>query len=140
MAFESQLQPMTGLMSTSIVDPMEQTIIDRAAPWTVNVNWEIHGMAAREISNPKQWHVKLLLESIGRGFEDTLADQVVPAGPYGLFDRTYTVPVTLPAANTIGVDAGAYKLTTVITLEHQGIPVAVALYEEGPVLHFYDTP
>lgn len=142
MPFEIQSLPASGSITANVQDPLGQvpelTIIQIADAWSVRVQWDISGAAVPAFAPGALWHVRVSLESIGPGLEAVMAEITEPMGPPALshnYDRTVNIPGSFP-----GLTPGAYKLTTVVTLENGGVPCPLAGYVEGPVLQFYQFP
>jgi hypothetical protein len=142
MPFEIQALPATGSISAIVQDPSGQvpelTIIQIPDAWAVNVQWSISGAAVPAFAPTAQWHVRVSLESLGPGLEAIVGQITEPMGAPALshsYNRTINVPGNFP-----GLTPGAYKLTTVVTLENGGVPCPLAGYVEGPVLQFYQFP
>ena len=115
--------------------PTPSAVIRRSEAWSVQVNWAISGGGLPFIGG--QWTVRVLLESIGIGFEGTVGSTTVPvSNPNGL----YTATISMPPPATAQPGAGVYKLVVLILHTNNGVQTRMAGFQEGILLQFYDAP
>jgi hypothetical protein len=141
--FEPQMAPfLSGSCGTQVTDPTglnpSPNIIQIADAWAVRVQWSVAGNFVVLMNPGALWRVRVMLESIGPGLEAQVATATVPVGAPAL-SHSYNQVLSI-AANFPGLVPGAYKLTTVITIENGGLPGEIAAFDEGPVLQFYRFP
>ncbi|MEO1059949.1 MAG: hypothetical protein AAFZ07_00920 [Actinomycetota bacterium] len=140
----------TGPSPWAGIGGMPNLVIDRSEPFTVAVDWEVHGLLKPLwlAALADNWRVRVFAESLGGGPEVQIAEDTVPKSsevactayggpdPCGRFSATLTVP-----ANTLPEDAGAarsgvYKLVTTVflnsTLGEPGFDVIG--FHEGPII------
>jgi len=117
--------------------PNPNTVIRRSEPWSVRLDWSIAGGIAPALGG--DWEVKVLLESMGGGFEGQIASTTVAlASVAPAFNRAYTT--TLNIAGGVVPTDGVYKLVVAILHRNLGVPTRMAGFEEGPFVEFYSAP
>ncbi len=114
--------------------PNPNTVIRRSEAWSVRLDWSISGGIAPALGG--DWEVKVLLESMGGGFEGQIATTNVPvASAPPAVNRAYTATLNL-AGGTVPND-GVYKLVVAILHRNGGVPTRMAGFAEGPFVEFY---
>lgn len=115
--------------------PSPNTVIRRGESWSVKVDWNISGGIAPAIGG--EWRVNVLLESMGGGFEGTVATTLIPvsAAPVAPI-RNYSATLNIPAGTP--PNPGVYKLVVAILHQNLGVPTRMAGFEEAPLVQFYD--
>jgi hypothetical protein len=140
---------LTGTIVATVTDPAgvvpQTNIIQIADPWTVRVQWSITGGIVSVIDDKATWRLRVYLESLGPGLEalvgsadvqvDTVPLMPLPAPGTRSYDRIIPVPGNFP-----GLQPGAHKLVTVLTIDKSGVPGMIAGFVEGQVLQFYQFP
>ncbi|HRF48615.1 MAG TPA: hypothetical protein PLC98_13395 [Anaerolineales bacterium] len=117
--------------------PNPNTVIRRSEPWSVRLDWSISGGIAPALGG--DWEVKVLLESMGGGFEGQIASTTVALATVApAFNRAYTT--TLNIAGGVVPTDGVYKLVVAILHRNLGVPTRMAGFEEGPFVEFYSAP
>lgn len=130
---------LTGKASATVKDPdgiePPSTIIQTDHAWEIQVAWEIAGVVAPFLGG--EWFVEVYVESIGRGAEKQVgATKTVPLanGPVLQSARKYETKIRVPAGD---VAEGVYKLVTLISYRHGGVPLEMAAFVEGPLVRIY---
>ena len=117
-------------------------VLPRNREWKVQVKWFVKGLCAPGLGG--DWHVRVNLESMGKGFEGTVKQQTVSVNsiPPALalnYDETITLPRPDSIADFI---AGTYKLIIIITHTNTGGGVTkrtrMAGFYESYLLEFTD--
>lgn len=131
----------------TVQDPDEDanSVMEIEKPWAAEVHWYVDGGLAYLLAGA-DWHVKLIVESMGTGQENTLADVTVP-GSSAMATLTgieYRQSIDIPArdlANPQTIqEEGVYKLVTIVTHDKPfpaGTKDRVAGFNEGLMLQFY---
>ncbi len=133
---------LSGTITAVVTDPHDpgtpQTIIERDDDWHVIVDWQLDGPLAPFMAG--EFTVKCYLESVAdSAFEGQIGPTIVvnlnttPALPT---PRKYHSDFTMVAASNPA--AGVYKMTTVLTYKHLGVPLELAGFVEGPMIQLYD--
>ena len=117
-------------------------VLPRNREWKVRVKWYVKGLCAPGLGG--DWHVRINLESMGRGFEGTVKEEIVSVNsiPPAL-TLNYDETIALPRPDSIvGFGAGAYKLIVIITHTNTGGGVTkrtrMAGFYESYLLEFTD--
>jgi hypothetical protein len=117
-------------------------VLPRNREWKVRVKWYVKGLCAPGLGG--DWHVRINLESMGKGFEGTVKEEIVSVNsiPPAL-TLNYDETVALPRPDSIsGLSAGAYKLIVIITHTNTGGGVTkrtrMAGFYESYLLEFTD--
>ena len=114
--------------------PNPNTVIRRSEAWSVRLDWSITGGIAPALGG--DWEVKVLLESMGGGFEGQIASAIIAvASAAPACNRNYTATLNIPGG-TVPTD-GVYKLVVAILHRNLGVPTRMAGFEEGPFVEFY---
>jgi hypothetical protein len=117
-------------------------VLPRNREWNVRVKWQIKGLCAPGLGG--DWHVRVNLESIGKGFEGMVKEQIVPVNSVApALTLNYDTTIKLPRPDSISdFIAGAYKLVVIITHTNTGGGVTkqtrMAGFYEGYLLEFTD--
>ncbi|HML24997.1 MAG TPA: hypothetical protein PKD09_25305 [Aggregatilinea sp.] len=127
-----------------VLDPGQQptSIIHIGDAWKIRVKWNVKGLFAGTMTDNTTWHVSIVLESFGKGFEGEVAhdDVLGNSVPLVALERTYeaTLPA-FPGGVPGNLIPGPYKMAAVLTLTDTmtGNPVPIAGYFEGQVMQFY---
>jgi hypothetical protein len=118
-------------------------VLPRNREWKVRVQWKITGLCAPGLGG--KWHIRVNLESMGKGFEGTLKEDTLDVNSIAPsttlnYDKTITLPKPDSVADFI---AGAYKLVIIITHTNTGGGVTkqtrMAGFYEGRLLEFTDS-
>jgi len=138
MHFQPELAPaLSGAVSASVmsIGPNPTTILNVNTPWSIQLRWSITGYLMSAIGG--DWRLQAFLESMGGGFEGTVAGPVGhPVALGTVVDSTRNYTQTLPVPPNPAIHAGAYKLVITITHVNLGLPTQLAAYVEGPILQF----
>ena len=119
--------------------PAPSAVIRRSEAWSVQVNWAISGGGLPFIGG--QWTVRVLLESIGGGFEGTVGGaSLLVNNPAGTYTATIAMPAAASAPPGTQPNAGVYKLAVLILHSNNGVQTRMAGFQEGILLQFYDAP
>jgi len=124
-------------------------LIRDSQPWYIQVDWEMHGVAAESLD--AKFHLRAYLDVMGPGADMTLPLPPNPdvtidtyAGtltyPGGKATRTYSARIDV-AAGTVPV--GSWKLVTVLQLRSNSpapVHYPIAGLVEGPVLDVFHYP
>jgi hypothetical protein len=109
--------------------------------WNVRIKWQVSGLCAPGLGG--DWHIRVILESMGAGFEGIVKEQAEPvssAAPAAT--RTYDVTIKLPKPEDVPLTDGTYKLVLVINHTNTGAGITkrtrMAGFYEGPLLEFVD--
>ncbi len=143
--FEANLgpNPVTGTIKAEVLDPNGVApihIIRMNTAWKLNVEWTLEGSLVGMLAG--KWVVTAVVEGMGNIFEGVDATintiDIATGGVATANGRKYTHTFDIPAPPPQNMEAGVYKLVTVITsLTAAGAPGAFAAFEEGPMLQFY---
>ena len=147
--FEPQNASFSGEFTATMHDPSghvpEITIIRRSDPWRVKAKWAVEGSGVSGLASTATWILTVLVESLGKGFEDQVAQKTVVVGA-AASSHKYEEWIDINAASTFKDGAnnevfteGPYKVTVTLTLKNGTAPVGIAGYHEFPaVVQFYD--
>jgi len=120
------------LLEAGGVDPT--TIIRTNQDWKVQFEWETLGSACHHMAG--KWVLEVLLEKWGPGEIDLLNNTKevdIKSEP-----ASYNAEINFQAGK---VDKGKYKLiVSVTTVGPNGVPGAIALTGEGPLITFFESP
>lgn len=130
---------LSGTITSRVVDPADpgtpQTIIETDDRWFVDVHWNIKGPLAPFMCG--QFTLKAYLEDIAAtNFEGQIGQtEVVDLDEAPVSEnRSYHRQINVKAG---AVPTGVYKLTTILTYSHGGVPLELAGFDEGPMIQLY---
>ena len=124
-----------GTFTANLIDNngAPSTVLEAAAPFTIQCSWTISPLAALLLGG--QWQLAAYVESMGPGPEQ----EVGPTVTIALNGSTnYSANIVVPA-NTLPDDpappaSGAYKVVTLLTHRNFGKVTDVAAVAEGPIV------
>jgi len=145
--FPAELRGEVRDIVVSDQDNTPNRALQKDMPWNVEVNWHVTGSGSPALGGT--WRVQLKLESMGEGFEGSIAEtiknytDVEVAQSTSIHRHWKHVFVNLdtkfldPPLNN-GVEEGIFRLILLITYKDPlGHPAAMAGSMEGPLLTFY---
>jgi hypothetical protein len=138
MPFQPMVAPaLSGNVTPPVITsagPDPTVILSVNTAWNIQVSWSVTGFLAATLGG--EWRLQAFLESMGIGFEGSVAGPVtVPlamAPPAAT--RNYAQNLAVPGNPAIG--QGAYKLVLTILHVNGGVPTQMAAFVEGPLLQF----
>jgi len=134
-----------GIIDSPVVTDPDGTpnhVLELEKAWSVEIKWRLTSDSSTMYpvtAIDGTWHIQVSLESLGKGFEDTVAQADVPFYPpdFGSnamceWSHKFTIAAGIPP------DEAVYKLVTLITFkDHAGNRKAMAGFMDHPLLTFY---
>lgn len=148
--FEDIFENVTGTVRQArVYDPNGITpprrMIQTDDAWEVKTRWFIDGAGAPYLGG--EWTVHLYAEAYGPGKDAELAkaeldldDDAKNPDPTVL-PREYKHTFKIPAFDDKPLESlapGVYKLVTVVNYTHEGVPLEMAGFREGPTIQIYE--
>lgn len=140
--FEAELDGEIRDLIVRDKDATPNRVIEKGAPWEVEVNWHVYGNAGA-IALGGTWEVSLRLESMGKGYEGEITNQTkdyidVEVGQSTPKHRHWMLKFVNLGDPLPADEEGVYRLICLITYNDPfGNPAAMAGAIEGPLLTFY---
>ena len=109
------------------------TVLEAAAPFTIQCSWTISPLAALLLGG--EWQVAAYVESMGPGPEQEVGAPVTIAlNGNTNYSANIVVPANTLPNNPAPPFSGAYKLVTLLTHRNFGNVTDVAAVVEGPIV------
>ncbi|HEY3713772.1 MAG TPA: hypothetical protein VGL39_04520 [Jatrophihabitantaceae bacterium] len=124
-----------GTFSAAVIDNngSPSSVLEAAAPFTIQCSWTISPLAALLLGG--QWQLAAYVESMGPGPEQEVGAAVtIPLTGATNYSANIVVPANTLPNNPAPPISGTYKLVTLLTHRNFGNVTDVAAVVEGPIV------
>lgn len=128
------LQISAGVVSKCDSAMTPATMVTAGQPWGIDVEWSIGGRNACLLGGT--WVVRAFVDAIGEVHREQVGGAVevaVKSAPPLSAPRSYRATIAGPAT----VPANLYRVTAVVKLENEGVPVPFTGLADGGILEIY---